>query len=278
MAELAPERQVVKKALNFLEVDGWIFEEDAGAKPKTIQDTYQEELKGADLYLGIFWKGYGDYTIEEFEYAQKLKKPCLIYEKRTELEDRDPALQTFLNAISEVKTGLTINWFDTLEELEADVKRDVAGWQVEAIRKSDEKQKEISISKEKIQAVISVCYRQAVFTRYHAQYDPKAMIDSLAECRVEIQKLAVYVTPVESQRLVVGIMDDLRLIEKTEKEITYGYDEKARIIDKAKRRIINTLTDLAIFANLPLEFPQSVTEEIFWSLEEANSAPKGSEN
>lgn len=83
MAELAPERKVVQAALDALEVDAWVFEQDAGARPKTIQEIYLEEVETADIYIGIFWRGYGSYTIEEFEHAQKLDKPCLIYEKRT---------------------------------------------------------------------------------------------------------------------------------------------------------------------------------------------------
>jgi tetratricopeptide (TPR) repeat protein len=145
MAELANERAVIKKLLDEAEVDAWVFEEDAGARPKTIQETYLEEVEDADIYVGIFWKGYGSYTIEEYERARELGKPCFIYEKRTKLEKRDPELQNFLDQISKVETGLTIYWFETAEELGRQAKEDVAGWLVEIARKGDQKDHQIEI-------------------------------------------------------------------------------------------------------------------------------------
>src|ERR1043166_2652469 len=98
MEELAPERQAVKKALDAVKVDAWEFEHDAGARPESIQNAFLKEVETADLYIGLFWKGYGDYTIQEFEHARKLGKDCLVYEKRSDLDgQRDPKLQAFLD-------------------------------------------------------------------------------------------------------------------------------------------------------------------------------------
>jgi len=145
MAELAPERDVVKEKLSDL-AEAWVFEKDAGAQPQTIQDSYLEALGDADIYIGIFWKGYGEYTIEEFEYAQKLELPCLIYEKRTELEDRDKELQDFLDSISQVTKGYTIQWFDTPEELDQYIHRDVLAWLTKMARKGEASRKSITIN------------------------------------------------------------------------------------------------------------------------------------
>ncbi len=145
MAELANERAIIKKLLDEAEVDAWMFEEDAGARPKTIQETYLEEVEDADIYIGIFWKGYGAYTIEEYEHARELGKPCFIYEKRTELDKRDPELQEFLDQISKVETGLTIYWFENADELGKQAKKDVAAWLVEIARKSDLKNVRIEL-------------------------------------------------------------------------------------------------------------------------------------
>src|SRR5262249_50461645 len=93
MEELGPERQAIKTALNNLKVNSWGFEEDAGARPQSIRHAFLEEVEAADLYVGSFWKGYGDYTVEEYEHAEKLGKDCLIYEKRSDfLEDVRPAI------------------------------------------------------------------------------------------------------------------------------------------------------------------------------------------
>jgi hypothetical protein len=135
MEELAPERHIVKIALDDLEVNAWIFEKDAGARPHSIQKTYLEEVETSDIYVGIFWKGYGKYTIDEFRHAQKLYKPCLIYEKSEALEERDPQLQEFLDEVNKVETGLTVRWFDTPDQLGIIIKQDIAAWLVNKARK-----------------------------------------------------------------------------------------------------------------------------------------------
>ena len=135
MQELAPERQALKKALDDLKVDAWVFEQDAGARPESIQKAFLHEVEAADLYVGLFWKGYGDYTIEEYEHAQKLGKDCLIYEKRAALNgQRDPRLQAFLDRLGNVETGLTIKWFDDPLQLSEAIKDDVAKWQARIVR------------------------------------------------------------------------------------------------------------------------------------------------
>src|SRR5262249_1796413 len=135
MQELAPERQALKTALDALKVDAWVFEQDAGARPVSIEKAFLEEVEAADLYIGLFWKGYGDYTIEEYEHARKLGKDCLIYEKRAALNgQRDPRLQAFLDRLGNVETGLTIKWFDDPLQLSEAIKDDVARWQARKIR------------------------------------------------------------------------------------------------------------------------------------------------
>ncbi len=85
MATLVDERKRIKATLDNLNINAWVYEEHAGARPDSIQHTYLEEIENADLYLGVFWKEYGEYTIEEYRHAVAQGKPCLIYEKRTEM-------------------------------------------------------------------------------------------------------------------------------------------------------------------------------------------------
>jgi Domain of unknown function (DUF4062) len=136
MQELAPERQVVRAALDGLKVEAWVFEQDAGARPESIEKTFLEELEAADLYIGLFWKGYGDYTIQEYEYARERSKDRLVYEKRATLNaDRDPRLQKFLDGLANVKEGVIIKWFDDPVELSEAIKEDVARWQARIVHK-----------------------------------------------------------------------------------------------------------------------------------------------
>ena len=126
MSELSPEREFIKSALQEQQIDAWVYEEDAGARPGSIRSTFLEEVQHADVYLGIFWNKYGEYTIDEYEHAIASGKDCLIYEKRTDIEQRDPRLTSFLERINKVETGHTIRWYNTTEELGTFVQQDLA--------------------------------------------------------------------------------------------------------------------------------------------------------
>lgn len=134
MEELAAEREAVREGLARLLVKAFVFERDAGARPGTIQETYREEIEAADLYIGIFWKGYGTYTIDEYEHAQTLGMDCLIYEKHDEGQTtRDPELAAFLERVGGVSRGVTARWFRTADELRRFVAEDVAAWQARIV-------------------------------------------------------------------------------------------------------------------------------------------------
>ena len=134
MQELAPERIAIKTALSQLNLEGWIFEMDAGACPQGIQQTYRQQIDDSDLYIGVLWRKCGEYTIDEFEYAKGKHKDCLIYEKTTDIEgQRDQKLQEFLAEIDKVKGEITARRFKSLEELSEGVKEDVTRWQAQKI-------------------------------------------------------------------------------------------------------------------------------------------------
>lgn len=134
MAELRPERRAVGTALEADGVAAWIFEDDAGARPESIETTFVSELEAADLYLGVFWNGYGAYTLDEYEVAQQVGLDCLLYEKRVDVEARDPRLQRFLDRVGDVEDGHTIRWFETADELGRMVREDVARWRAQRRR------------------------------------------------------------------------------------------------------------------------------------------------
>jgi len=137
MEELSPERAALKQALDEMRIESFVFERDAGARSQSIEDTFFDEVEAADLYIGVFWKGYGRYTIDEYERADALGMDCLIYEKREGVEDqRDPQLAAFLSRLGAVETGRTVKWFHTPAELTEAVKDDVARWQAEKVREA----------------------------------------------------------------------------------------------------------------------------------------------
>src|SRR5262249_26202483 len=102
MEELRREREAIRTALADLRVDSFVLELDAGARPIGIEQTYLEEEEHVDLYVGLFWKGYGPHTIAEFEHACRLGMDCLVYERPADAGGgRDPALQAFLDRIGD---------------------------------------------------------------------------------------------------------------------------------------------------------------------------------
>jgi tetratricopeptide (TPR) repeat protein len=138
MAELAEERRAVQSALSAYQMRGWLFEQDAGARPEPIQSTYLTEVEACDIYIGLFWLGYGPYTIQEYEQARALHKPCLVYEKQVQTEQRDPLLTTFLQGIQRVTDpqGVTVFRFSSVEALQEQVQRDVLHFLVTTFRQS----------------------------------------------------------------------------------------------------------------------------------------------
>lgn len=139
MEELKQERKFLKKFIptlsrNGVELKAWIFEEDANSSNNSIQFQFLEALRDADLYIGLFWKLYGAWTIDEFKYATNNRFDRHIYEKRVDeidsngVLDREANLQKFLNEISSVSSGLSIKRFRTNEELELFVQKSIEAW------------------------------------------------------------------------------------------------------------------------------------------------------
>ena len=132
MTELAPERTAVRAALAAAGFAPWLYEVDAGASPGPPRQTYLDALYASDVYLGIFWKTRGAYTIDEFDAARRNGIACLIYEKFP--AQREPELSAFLNQVGDVETGVTICRFGSSEELVEMVSADVRRVQTELVR------------------------------------------------------------------------------------------------------------------------------------------------
>jgi tetratricopeptide (TPR) repeat protein/transcriptional regulator with XRE-family HTH domain len=127
MQELVDERRAIQSTLAEYKMYGWRWEDEAGARPESIRSTYLAEVEACDIYIGLFWLGYGPYTIEEFEHARAHKKPCLIYEKYIDIDQRSPELTAFLERIQQIDSlvGLTVCRFETPQQLAGRVQADV---------------------------------------------------------------------------------------------------------------------------------------------------------
>ncbi len=129
MSEFKQERaQIVEALENAYEL--FTYENDAGARPQSIQKTYYEEIDRSDVYVGLFGAGYGKYTIDEFERARDMGIPCFIYEKEMKPHERDAELSQFLSSITGVtdKEGLSTRWFKEGDSLGDLIMHDLAVW------------------------------------------------------------------------------------------------------------------------------------------------------
>jgi len=112
-----------------------------------------------------------------------------------------------------------------------------------------------AISVEQIRQVLAICARRAIFANQHSEISNRAMLVSLTECRVELQKMVVFIAPERMQKLVVGIINDLDYIEREHKRFSPGILDR---IDEAKLRIIQALKELGQAAGIPYTLPTTL--------------------
>lgn len=133
MGELREERDLLADLLPTLsndnfEISTWVFELDARASTKSIRDVFLNALADCDLYIGIFWNEYGEWTIDEFQRASELGIDRHIYVKNVDTDKRDPLLERFLERQSDVRFGITPRWYTTSQEFQEQVTRAVTQW------------------------------------------------------------------------------------------------------------------------------------------------------
>jgi hypothetical protein len=146
MVELANERSAIRSGLQNVGITAWVYETDAGARTVSIETTYLKALANARLFVGIYWRGYGTYTVEEFEVAQRSGKPCLLYEIETDSSERDAQLEAFLRPLRQVRQRPAMRPIKRRSELRAAVVRDVVTWLQDQLRVSDQRRGPIYLS------------------------------------------------------------------------------------------------------------------------------------
>jgi tetratricopeptide (TPR) repeat protein len=128
LGELKPERDVARQVIRDLDLFPIVFE--AGARPYPPRDVYRSYLRGAHIFVAIYWESYGwiapDMEIsgieDELHSASAMSHmPRLVYVKQP--AKRDPRLQMMLDSISD---EVTYVGFSTLEDLAHLLKSDLA--------------------------------------------------------------------------------------------------------------------------------------------------------
>lgn len=209
--ELKNERRIVQAVLSDYRMYGWLWEDDAGARPTPTRATFLQEVADCDIYLGLFWLGYGIYTIEEYEYAREHDKPCLVYKKQVNTEKRDPQLTDFLNQIEDVNNseGVTVRWFTTNEQLETYIRDDVLRLLTRAFRGSRQQPVNGPIGSSSTSGILSTL-------------DQVELTEKLLQCtaisdRAQREAVIGLITPNITQRILRGdtsFTDVLQIVKK----------------------------------------------------------------
>lgn len=104
LGELAPERAVVREAVEALRLTPVMFE--LGARPHPPQDVYRAYLEQSDIFVGLYRQRYGwvapDLAIsgleDEFDLSAGMPRLLYVKEPATDREDRLAALLTRIEA------------------------------------------------------------------------------------------------------------------------------------------------------------------------------------
>lgn len=124
-------------------------------------------------------------------------------------------------------------------------------------------------SLEVVKTIVKDCYRRAVFTRTHAQMSHEAMFSSIAECRGRVQKLAPEVNSPELSQMTADLISALEGIERQNNNQQLDFKK----IDFYKLEALRRLTSLAGVVQVGYTIPTNLTEDVFFSKEEADMPP-----
>ena len=128
LAELAPERQAARRAIEALRLTPVMFE--LGARPHPARALYRAYLDQSHVFLGLYWQRYGwvapgeDVSGLEDEYLLSGPLPRLVYLKDPS-PDREPRLGELIDRI-QADDDTSYKHFTTLEEIERVITEDLA--------------------------------------------------------------------------------------------------------------------------------------------------------
>jgi uncharacterized protein YjbI with pentapeptide repeats len=114
----------IRETLENVNVETFIFEDDAGARTESSENVYVSEVENCDIYVGIFRAEYSRATEQEYRIANAKKKEILVYVSDYNADNRDERLK---NIINEVKDSHTIEKFQDVKDLAFEVHRDITG-------------------------------------------------------------------------------------------------------------------------------------------------------
>lgn len=129
-----------------------------------------------------------------------------------------------------------------------------------------------AVEKKSVEAVRSIldgCYRRAVFTRTHAQMDHNAMFASITECRAIVQSKVPVIARTDLRQTTADLISALEGIEREKTREPWDFSR----IDAYKLEALKRFTLLSRLTGVPYTLPTNLTEEIFFSKQEADLPP-----
>ncbi len=124
MREFLDLRATVKNELKELGIDCFVFEVE-GASDHSPEEIFRAEIRESNLYIGVFGRGCGRYTREEFELARDCEIPCLLYFQIMDDGERSEEVRGFRGSLKGVSDVPTTYDFPSIPDLISQIKKNV---------------------------------------------------------------------------------------------------------------------------------------------------------
>ena len=155
------------KALTNRGIEAFVYEAAAGAQPETVLDTSLREVRGSDVFVGLFFQKFPEVTTKEFSEARSLKKPCFIYVREKNVP-RDAELESFLRSeVYDLEKGVSYAFFDSSLKLAEQIGDDVLAWLVRRHRELTAEVNANRVSKDELARLQTRIYPASV---HHARF------------------------------------------------------------------------------------------------------------
>ena len=192
--DLQPERAAARRAILRMGMQP-VLAEDFVTSALTPRKATVEQASNCDVYVGIFWKRYGDApdgelspTENEYRAARTANRPTLMYVKEAGLGQRHIHLDRFLREVQDYREGHFRSSFADAQELEKLIERDLIGALETMIRGSADSQ--VPASAPDLGGVASIL-SQRILIRTERQLHPKARkYNSEKKCLAACSRIA----------------------------------------------------------------------------------------
>jgi hypothetical protein len=134
MQELEDLRAHLKRELEKVSIDAFVYEVALGARPDDPETVSLLQVERTDIFVLVIGRSYGEITEREYDRARELNKPCLVYE-RLGRSTTDEKLQRFIDKLSGPRGVPSRSTFQNAVDLAEKVARDVNGWLVREVRR-----------------------------------------------------------------------------------------------------------------------------------------------